>query len=192
MENENIKELEADVILEEELVREKNLAQEYDSKNNIKLKLNGLDSSSKAVEIEKKVNDLEEVDQATINFLMGIIVIIKKNDADKGELIKKVIDTVDETEAGIVVEEVPVQKKDEFKRSKDNIKLRLKGLDSPSRAVRVEEKVNALDEVQDAVMNFGMSIITIIKKDNVNKDDLIKKVTDIIDKSEAGVIIEEV
>lgn len=192
MENENIKELEADVILEEELVREKNLAQEYDSKNNIKLKLNGLDSSSKAVEIEKKVNDLEEVDQATINFLMGIIVIIKKNDADKGELIKKVIDIVDETEAGIVVEEVPVQKKDEFKRSKDNIKLRLKGLDSPSRAVRVEEKVNALDEVQDAVMNFGMSIITIIKKDNVNKDDLIKKVTDIIDKSEAGVIIEEV
>ncbi|MCR4944668.1 MAG: hypothetical protein K5986_09525 [Clostridium sp.] len=192
MENENIKELEADVILEEELVREKNLVQEYDSKNNIKLKLNGLDSSSKAVEIEKKVNDLEEVDQATINFLMGIIVIIKKNDADKGELIKKVIDIVDETEAGIVVEEVPVQKKDEFKRSKDNIKLRLKGLDSPSRAVRVEEKVNALDEVQDAVMNFGMSIITIIKKDNVNKDDLIKKVTDIIDKSEAGVIIEEV
>ena len=118
--------------------------------------------------------------------------IIKKNDADKGERIKKVIDIVDETEAGIVVEEVPVQKKDEFKRSKDNIKLRLKGLDSPSRAVRVEEKVNALDEVQDAVMNFGMSIITIIKKDNVNKDDLIKKVTDIIDKSEAGVIIEEV
>ncbi|SFU77578.1 hypothetical protein SAMN04487886_11517 [Clostridium sp. DSM 8431] len=192
MENENIKELEADVILEEELVREKNLAQEYDSKNNIKLKLNGLDSSSKAVEIEKKVNDLEEVDQATINFLMGIIVIIKKNDADKGELIKKVIDIVDETEAGIVVEEVPVQKKDEFKRSKDNIKLRLKGLDSPSRAVRVEEKVNALDEVQDAVMNFEMGIITIIKKDNVNKDDLIKKVTDIIDKSEAGVIIDEV
>lgn len=81
------------------------------NENSIKLQLKGLGCANCAAKIEKRVNDLEEVKEATVNFSMASLIIEKKEDADKNELIKKVKEIVISIEPDVVVEEVSENKK---------------------------------------------------------------------------------
>ena len=49
-----------------------------------------------------------------------------------------------------------------------NVKLLLKGLDCANCANKIEEKVNNLQEVNEANVNFSMGFIVIEKKDNID------------------------
>lgn len=72
-----------------------------------------------------------------------------------------------------------------------SVKLLLKGLDCANCANKIEEKVNNLQEVKEANVNFSMGFIVIEKKEDIDKDELILKVKEIVNKLEPDVIVEE-
>lgn len=166
---------------------------------NVKLLLKGLDCANCANKIEEKVNDLKEVKDANVNFSMGFIMIEKNDNMDKDELIMKVKEIVTKLEPDVVVEEAGKKKVSKEYESEDNnyednddIKLLLKGLDCPNCASKIEKKVNNLEEVIEANLNFSMGTIVIEKNKEAHKAELIGKVKEIVNKLEPDVIVEEV
>lgn len=166
---------------------------------NVKLLLKGLDCANCANKIEEKVNDLKEVKDANVNFSMGFIMIEKNDNMDKDELIMKVKEIVAKLEPDVVVEEAGKKKVSKEYESEDNnyednddIKLLLKGLDCPNCASKIEKKVNNLEEVIEANLNFSMGTIVIEKNKEAHKAELIGKVKEIVNKLEPDVIVEEV
>lgn len=165
---------------------------------NVKLLLKGLDCANCANKIEEKVNDLKEVKDANVNFSMGFIMIEKNDNMDKDELIMKVKEIVTKLEPDVVVEEAGKKKSSkEYKfqgnnhEDNDDIKLLLKGLDCPNCASKIEKKVNDLEEVIEANLNFSMGTIVIEKNKEAHKAELIGKVKEIVNKLEPDVIVEE-
>lgn len=74
----------------------------------------------------------------------------------------------------------------------EEVKLLLKGLDCANCANKIEQKVNKLAEVKEANLNFSMGFIVIQKNHGINKDELIVKVKEIVNKLEPDVVVEEV
>ena len=175
-----------------------------ENKRDIKLQLKGLDCANCAAKIEKKVNDLEEVKEANMNFSMVFILIEINENVDRNEVIKKASDIVNKLEPDVLVEEVESSKKinkhkdgryddnDHNHNQSRELKLKLKGLDCANCAAKIENKVNELKEVKEATMNFSMGFIVIEKNEGVDNNDLIEKVRDIVNKLEPGVLVEEV
>lgn len=77
----------------------------------VKLLLKGLDCANCAGKIEKKVNELQDVEEANLNFSMGFIMIEKKPEADRGTLINEVKGIVNALEPDVIVEEFNKDKK---------------------------------------------------------------------------------
>lgn len=173
---------------------------------NVKLLLKGLDCANCANKIEEKVNKLQEVNEANVNFSMGFIVIEKKDNIDKDELIIKVKEIVNKLEPHVIVEEVDGNKKSHSNNLKNRgcghnhehedkgnyIKLLLKGLDCANCAGKIEKKVNDLQDVKEANLNFSMGFIMIEKKSEADRSNLINEVKDIVNKLEPDVVVEEV
>ena len=173
---------------------------------NVKLLLKGLDCANCANKIEEKVNNLQEVNEANVNFSMGFIVIEKKDNIDKDELIIKVKEIVNKLEPHVIVEEVDGNKKSHSNNLKNRgcghnhehedkgnyIKLLLKGLDCANCAGKIEKKVNDLQDVKEANLNFSMGFIMIEKKSEADRSNLINEVKDIVNKLEPDVVVEEV
>lgn len=70
-------------------------------------------------------------------------------------------------------------------------KLHLKGLNCANCANKIEGKVLALKEVESAVLNFSTVVLTIELKEVSEKENVIKKVKDIVKALEPDVIVEE-
>ncbi|WP_294392515.1 heavy metal translocating P-type ATPase [uncultured Clostridium sp.] len=75
-----------------------------------KLNLEGLDCANCANKIENRVNKLEEVEEASVNFSLGRINIKIENENNKDNVIGKVIKIVKELEPDVVVKEDGKQK----------------------------------------------------------------------------------
>ena len=181
---------------------------------NVKLLLKGLDCANCANKIEEKVNNLQEVNEANVNFSRGFIVIEKKDNIDKDDLIIKVKEIVNKLEPDVIVEEVVGNKKspsnnlkncgcghnhehnhdhnDKNEDEGNDIKLLLKGLDCANCAGKIEKKVNDLQDVKEANLNFSMGFIMIEKKSEADRSNLINEVKDIVNKLEPDVVVEEV
>lgn len=167
----------------------------------VKLLLKGLDCANCANKIEEKVNNLQEVKEANVNFSMGFIVIEKKEDIDKDELILKVKEIVNKLEPDVIVQEADKSKKSNHTKVKENIheynnesndiKLLLKGLDCANCAGKIEKKVNELQDVEEANLNFSMGFIMIEKKPEADRGTLINEVKGIVNALEPDVIVEE-
>lgn len=71
--------------------------------NEIKLLLKGLDCANCANKIELKVNNLEEVKEANLNFSLGRIVITSVEGSDKESVIRKVKKIVNDLEPDVIV-----------------------------------------------------------------------------------------
>lgn len=191
MSNEEVKELEASVIVDEELEKEKNIEKKYTGRNSIKLQLKGLDSASSGFKIEEKVNALEGVKESNLNFLMGVLMIIKDEKTDKDKLIKEVIDIVREAEAGVVVDEMAPEEH-HLASGENSIKLHLAKLDSPTSAVSIEQKVRDIKGVKEVNLNFETGIMMIEKDENTNRDSILNEVVKVVNNSEPGIVLEEV
>lgn len=73
----------------------------------------------------------------------------------------------------------------------EEIKLSLKGLDCANCANKIEQRVNDLTEVEEAILNFSLGTITIKKDDKYEKDNIIQKVEKIVKDLEPHVLVEE-
>lgn len=75
--------------------------------------------------------------------------------------------------------------------SNKDIKLVLSGLDCANCAGKIEKRVNELEEVKEASLNFTTATLSIEAKDNNEKENIINKAKDIIKKLEPNVNVYE-
>ena len=75
--------------------------------------------------------------------------------------------------------------------SNKDIKLVLSGLDCANCAGKIERRVNELEEVKEASLNFTTATLSIEAKDNNEKENIINKAKDIIKKLEPNVNVYE-
>ena len=160
------------------------------SNNQVKLLLKGLDCANCANKIEEKVNNLDEVKEALMNFSLGKITVILTEEVDKEEIISKIKKIVNDLEPDVIVSEEKKASKSSAILKKE-IKLNLKGLDCANCANKIEEKVNNLDQVKEALMNFSLGRLTIKPAEGVEKAQLIDTVTKIVNDLEPDVVVSE-
>lgn len=72
----------------------------------------------------------------------------------------------------------------------EKVEILLGGLNCANCAGKIEEKTQKLEEVSKTNLNFINRVLKFEIKDGYNKEDLIKKVIDIIDTTEPGLDIE--
>ena len=90
--------------------------------NKIKLNLKGLDCAHCAEKIEKRVNDLKEVETANLNFSVGKLV-VNTNEDDKNIVINKIKSIIKELEPDVIVELEDNKTEQNTNYIKDNILL---------------------------------------------------------------------
>ena len=66
----------------------------------------------------------------------------------------------------------------------NKIKLSLKGLDCPNCAAKIERKVNDLEEVKEASLNFAVQYIAIDIKEGYDSENVKTKVKEIVNSLE--------
>ncbi|WP_315078019.1 heavy metal translocating P-type ATPase [uncultured Clostridium sp.] len=71
----------------------------------------------------------------------------------------------------------------------DEIKLSLKGLDCANCANKIERKVNDIEDVYEANMNFSLGKLTVKLHENKDKDKVFNLIKDIVNKLEPDVIV---
>ena len=164
--------------------------------NNIKLILKGLDCANCANKIEDRVNKLDEVEEASLNFSLGRISIKIKDNVDKKNLINTVSKIVHDLEPDVEVSEFKrtakpvINTKAKIHRNNE-IKLILEGLDCANCANKIEAEVNKLETVTEANMNFSIGKITIKIKENAIKNQVIDEISKIVNLMEPHVIVKE-
>lgn len=70
-------------------------------------------------------------------------------------------------------------------------KLSLEGLDCANCANKIEQKVNHLEEIEEANVNFSMGRMNVTMKEELNKEDVIGKITKIVKELEPDVNVKE-
>lgn len=165
-----------------------------------KLNLKGLDCANCANKIEERVNKLEEVEEANMNFSLGRINIKIKNEDYKQNVINHVITIVKELEPDVEVSEYkkvskPLKKpnsNNHTNTNKDNeIKLILEGLNCANCANKIEARVNNLENVIEASLNFSVSKLLIKFNENIEKATIIDSVKKIVKELEPDVVVKE-
>ncbi|MBE6063401.1 MAG: cadmium-translocating P-type ATPase [Clostridium butyricum] len=151
-----------------------------------KLLLEGLDCANCANKIERKVNELEEIEEASVNFSMGRMHVRMKEELNKENIIGKITKIVKDLEPDVKVKETNT-----FVHQDNKFKLILSGLDCAHCANKIEQKVNDLPEIKEASMNFSIGKLTIEKIDSVQKQVVIEKVKSIVKELEPDVLVSE-
>lgn len=72
---------------------------------NLKFKIKGLDCANCALELERVISKMEEIESVSINFMSERIIIVT-NEANKDEIMKRVIKVVKKVEPDVTLEEV--------------------------------------------------------------------------------------
>ena len=160
------------------------------SNNQVKLSLKGLDCANCANKIEERVNNLEPVKEAVMNFSLGRMTVTLTEEVEKEKVISMIKKIVTDLEPDVIVSEYQKISKSSTT-SKKEIKLNLKGLDCANCANKIEEKVNNLDEVKEALMNFSLGRLTVKPAEGADKSKLISKVTKIVNDLEPDVVVSE-
>ena len=70
-------------------------------------------------------------------------------------------------------------------------KLSLEGLDCANCANKIEQKVNRLEEIEEANVNFSMGRMNVTMKEELNKEDVIGKITKIVKELKPDVLVSE-
>lgn len=163
-----------------------------------KLNLKGLDCANCANKIEGRVNKLEEVEEASVNFSLGRMNVKIKDENSKQAVINSVVKIVKELEPDVEVSEYkkvskPLKKPNSSVKTSNNseIKLILEGLDCANCANKIEARVDSLEPVVEANMNFSVSKLSIKFRENVKKEIIINEVKKIVKELEPDVVVKE-
>ena len=163
-----------------------------------KLNLKGLDCANCANKIEGRVNKLEEVEEASVNFSLGRMNVKIKDENSKQAVINSVVKIVKELEPDVEVSEYKkvskaLKKPNSSVKTSNNseIKLILEGLDCANCANKIEARVDSLEPVVEANMNFSVSKLSIKFRENVKKEIIINEVKKIVKELEPDVVVKE-
>ena len=165
----------------------------------IKLLLKGLSCANCANKIENKINDIEEVKEANINFATSTLNIKIQDNDKKEEIIEQIRKIVKSIEKDVIVEELkesvkrPIQIKSKCKDGCCNInnsinvktldksyKILLKGLTCANCANKIEDKVKKLDSIKQAILNFTTTTLLVELNDGYKIEEVFKEINKII------------
>lgn len=146
--------------------------------------LDGLNCAHCAEVINEKVNKLQEVDSANLNFINKVLTVNIDSDFDQEEAINKIIKIIDDTEPGLNIKVKEQKTKDKKK------ELVLNGLNCAHCAEVICEKVDKLTDVESANLNFINKVLTVNLVSTSNSKETMDKVIDIINSTEPGLDIQ--
>ncbi|GAA0102707.1 heavy metal translocating P-type ATPase [Paraclostridium bifermentans] len=146
--------------------------------------LDGLNCAHCAEVINEKVNKLQEVDSANLNFINKVLTVNIDSDFDQEEAINKIIKIIDDTEPGL-----NIKVKEEKTKGKKK-ELILNGLNCAHCAEVICEKVDKLTDVESANLNFINKVLTVNLVSTSNSKETMDKVIDIINSTEPGLDIQ--
>ena len=155
---------------------------------NVSMILGGLNCAHCAEVIGQKVEALDEVKAANLNFVNKKLNFELKNASDRDVIIETVIKIIDTTEPGL---DIKVMESKKSKKAQDNrVDMILGGLNCAHCAEVIGQKVEALDEVEMANLNFVNKKLSFELKDGASRKLTIDKVINIIDTTEPGLNIQ--
>lgn len=146
--------------------------------------LDGLNCAHCAEVINEKVNKLQEIDEANLNFINKVLTVNIDSEFNQDEVINKIIKIIDDTEPGL-----NIKVKEEKTKSKKK-ELVLNGLNCAHCAEVICEKVDKLTEVESANLNFINKVLTVNLVSTSNSKETMDKVIDIINSTEPGLDIQ--
>jgi len=149
----------------------------------VELVLEGLDCASCAEKINEKVMKLDNVNESSLNFVTKILKIELVSIDSKNQVVDSATKIVRKLEPGVTVSE-----KVDLKYTKKV--LLLEGLDCANCALKIENKVNQLDGVKNASVDFttGKLVLESNSRDIVN---IIQTTKALIKKIEPDVIVKD-
>ena len=146
--------------------------------------LDGLNCAHCAEVINEKVRNLEEIESANLNFINKTLTINIYLKYNQEEVIEKVIKIVDDTEPGLTINVKELKSKSRKK------ELILNGLNCAHCAEVICEKVDNLEEVESANLNFINKVLTINLTSEANSRETLEKAIKIINDTEPGLDIQ--
>ena len=146
--------------------------------------LDGLNCAHCAEVINEKVRNLEEIESANLNFINKTLTINIYLKYNQEEVIEKVKNIVDDTEPGLTINVKELKSKSRKK------ELILNGLNCAHCAEVICEKVDKLEEVESANLNFINKVLTINLTSEANSRETLEKAIKIINDTEPGLDIQ--
>ena len=146
--------------------------------------LDGLNCAHCAEVINEKVRNLEEIESSNLNFINKTLTINIYLKYNQEEVIEKVKNIVDDTEPGLTINVKELKSKSRKK------ELILNGLNCAHCAEVICEKVDKLEEVESANLNFINKVLTINLTSEANSRETLEKAIKIINDTEPGLDIQ--
>ena len=146
--------------------------------------LDGLNCAHCAEVINEKVRNLEEIESTNLNFINKTLTINIYLKYNQEEVIEKVKNIVDDTEPGLTINVKELKSKSRKK------ELILNGLNCAHCAEVICEKVDKLEEVESANLNFINKVLTIDITSEANPRETLEKAIKIINDTEPGLDIQ--
>ena len=147
--------------------------------------LEGLDCPNCAAKVEGKIKNLPEIAYASVTYANKQLRVTAKSEAGLKELIQSTIDAVED---GITVVE---RKRTSSSNANTTIYI-LQGLDCANCAAKIEQKLNTLPEVDDAVVTYATKQLKLSAKDSANMTAFLQKTIDAIEDGVTVIKKEEV
>lgn len=171
--------------------------------------LGGLECSDCAKAISKTISELEGVESCSLDFENRKLIIDILDIYNENEIISKVVDIINSVEPGINISvecnTVETKNKQRSRGRKINkntnnietkkmitsskVEILLGGLNCAHCAEVINNKVNDLNEIETADLNFINKKLTVVIKQGQSVRDVISKIIDIIDNTEPGLDI---
>lgn len=137
---------------------------------------NHISCANCAAKIEKKINQLNEVESATLNYLTKEITIITNQEIES-DLLQEVIEqAINEVESGVTICEI----------KSNEITCQVTGLDCASCANKIETVLSQTEGILGAQVNLIANQITISFQEGYNQDELFENAQIIVDQIEPG------
>lgn len=191
-----------------------------------KLRVEGLDCANCAQKIEDKINKLQGVTEATVNFAtMSIFV---NSDLDENDIISNIQKIANQVEDGITIlpskkrlvkdnglqhehhhshdscecghnhdkeEEGACELPHDYQHVEDRelvgdaITISIQGLDCANCAMKVETKINQMNTIKNAVVNFSTQTLLVQTNTKVDTNTLVDELQKVVDNVEDGVTL---
>ena len=149
----------------------------------VEILLGGLNCAHCAETINDKVSKLDGIESSNLNFVNKKLTLNIEDKNKEDEIINKTIDIINNTEPGLDIQ-VKNQSKQGIKKE-----ILLGGLNCAHCAEVINNKVNDLNEIETADLNFINKKLTVVIKQGQSVRDVISKIIDIIDNTEPGLDI---
>lgn len=146
--------------------------------------LDGLDCANCAAKIERKVNELNGVDSASMNFITKTLTIESDNEFEISKIISRTKDIVNQSEPQVVVTKkntAPYKKK----------VFILERLDCANCAVKIENEVGKIDYISNSTVDFVSKQLTVEFESKANELELINNIKKVVKEHEPDVIVKD-